>query len=873
MKRSISRIMVSLLLTHQLLHGQNIDRIASAIDPGEQVRVAGTIPPAPTDYIDRGPTDSSTVLHSLTLNIRLSPAQEAELDALIMAQMKRGSKNYHQWLKREEYAARFGLTPSDLSKITQWMESQGLHVDRVGNSRNAIHFSGSISQIEAALQTEIHSFSAPDGGINYSNTREISIPRALSGVIAGVGGLQVARPHAGHLLRVDRPLVGGDRKDNNPLFTFPTTNDGNHFLVPGDIAAIYGINPLYMNGYTGTGQQIAVAGGSSLLINDISAFRNAAGLPVQTITQECISTSVPCTGDSATSTDLLAEADLDVEWVGAIAQNATINYIYAAADDPTLNSSNALLYAVQDYSVNGNVVPIINYSFGICEQLVSPSTIAAFEIVMKQAATQGQTIFAGAGDSGSADCDYAAPPTIVASATHGLAVNYPASSVYVLAVGGTEFTADGPPGQSLSSTYWNTSNSVNPETNLVYSVTGYIPESAWNDSTYNIQNGGGIEAGGGGYSTLFDRPIWQAGISSPLVANNGPRDVPDIAMAASAMHDPYMICTNGSCTNGFYSAGGDITLGGGTSAATPVAAGIFSLIEQRTGERYGVVASELYPIASNPDSYSSPGGAAAPFNIIQPPLFAGGQGNDVPCTTGSPNCGPGVLVSSLQPLQYAFELSGTYVYNLAVGLGSINAANLANVLSSMSVAPPAKTFTLSGSPVTVAGSGTKTTTIAITPVSGYEGTVDLSCAITTSPSGASDAPTCNVASPTTINSSSAGSAILTIATGNNVARNDFRLVPNQRSQWFFVRGGAALATILVCWIPRRRCKAFSVLVVLTIVAVVGCGGSGSSSSSSGGSTQSPSPTTTPGSYVVTVTGADSLTSSITSSVVISVTVQ
>jgi pseudomonalisin len=884
---SIYRLTVAMLLVAQLSYGQTSNRIVAAIDPNDRVQVAGTVPPT-SAYVDRGPADPSTFLSGLTLNIRLSAGQEADLDALTMAQLKHGSKSYHEWLTRDEYAARFGLTVSDLTKLTQWMGAQGLTVDRIGRSRNAIHFSGPVSQIDAALQTEIHRFSAPDGAIRYANITEVSVPRAISGMIAGVSGFGLSAPRSDHRFQtIKLPTVPQTNRDH-PLFTSPTTNFGNHFLAPGDIAAIYGINPLYMSGYTGAGQQIAVVGQSNYLIDDISAFRNAAGLPVQTINYACISTSVPCTGNSAISPDSLAEAEIDLEWAGAIAQNATLNYIYAAANDTTMNANDALQYAIQDYTVNGKVVPIVSYSFAQCEQQFAPAAIATFESVLKQAATQGQTVFASAGDAGSAACDYSLPGAFVTAASHGLAVAYPASSVYVLSVGGTEFTADGALGQTDNSMYWNSSNSVNPATNLVSSATGYIPESAWNDSPYSIQNNGGLAAGGGGYSALFNRPSWQSGISSPFVANDGPRDVPDIAMAASALHDPYLFCTqmlttsgntvtatNGSnCQNGFYNASNNIMVDGGTSVAAPVAAGIFSLIEQDTGQSYGVVASELYSIASNPDAYSSPGGTSAPFNIIQPPIFAGGSDNDVPCTAGSPDCVSGILISSAQPGQHAYELSGTYAYNLAVGLGSVNASNLAGALGGTNVGPSNKSFTLSGGAATVAGSGTTTAAVAITPVNGYEGTVDLSCAITTSPTGAVDVPTCAITSPTVISSSSGATATLTIATGGGTAKDIWRWFRESGPNSLFLRGGSALATVLFFWIPRRRSRGLWRLTILALVAAVGCGGGGGNSPSSPTSpTQPTTPMTTTGSYIVTVTGVDSVTASITSKIAITVTVQ
>src|SRR6202030_2944033 len=118
------------------------------------------------------------------------------------------------------------------------------------------------------------------------------------------------------------------------------------------------------------------------------------------------------------------------------------------------------------------------------------------------------------GDSGAAGCD----PLFATQATKGLAVGMPASMPYVTAVGGTEFNEG-------SGTYWNATNNASNGSALFY-----IPEVAWNDSS----SVNGIEAGGGGASTLFSKPIWQTGQGVP---SDGARDIPDLSFSASANHD------------------------------------------------------------------------------------------------------------------------------------------------------------------------------------------------------------------------------------------------------------------------------------------------------------------------------------------------
>ena len=147
---------------------------------------------------------------------------------------------------------------------------------------------------------------------------------------------------------------------------------------------------------------------------------------------------------------------------------------------------------------------------------------------LAQSNAQGQTILLAAGDTGAADCDNSGNSGIrpITSATQGLAVDYPGSSVYVTDVGGTEFMGDGTSTapQTGAGTYW----SANGSNDLVTSAKSYIPEMTWNDTTFSINNGGGFSAGGGGASALFKKPSWQTGV--PNIPADGFRDVPDVSL-------------------------------------------------------------------------------------------------------------------------------------------------------------------------------------------------------------------------------------------------------------------------------------------------------------------------------------------------------
>ena len=227
----------------------------------------------------------------------------------------------------------------------------------------------------------------------------------------------------------------------------------------------------------------------------------------------------------------MAEADMDVEYAGGIAKDATVDYIYASHAD-VLNAFDALKYAITTYQVNNAVVPVISMSYGSCELYVKyfyPSEQTQLDSALAQAATQGQTILVSAGDGGGTACEQGD-----SISTNGLSADWPASSPYITGVGGTMFSGDGT--GTGANQYWNWS--YNNNVDIVSSALQYIPESSWNDTGLT----GYIWSGGGGVSVLYPQPSWQM-----LNPNNFPsatgRLVPDVSFAASPNHDGYLVCT------------------------------------------------------------------------------------------------------------------------------------------------------------------------------------------------------------------------------------------------------------------------------------------------------------------------------------------
>ena len=636
------KIIVSLSLGGAMVHAQtSFNRIVDDVELGAIVSIQGSDHPHATAKNDMGRVSADTRLNGITVYFKPSATAQAELDALVKAQQTPGSANYHKWLTPEEYASRFGLSDRDLAKIQNWLEQQGFSVDRIGRSRTSLTFSGTVRQAESAFHTELHQYTV--GGVtHFANSTQVSIPAAFSGVVQAVRNLDDFRP---------KPFVRIRREQATaPKPAYTSSQSGSHYLQPGDVAVIYDVNAAYSAGYTGTGQSIAVVGQSAVDVADIENFQSAAGLAVKDPTLVL----VPNSGSATHSSGDEAESDLDLEYTGGIAKGATIYFVYVG------NNTNYSVWDSIQYAVDTRIAPIISVSYGACEPDMSSSDFATLDAIMKQGASQGQSIVAASGDDGSTACyaDVTSSTATITAQEKALAVSYPASSAYVTAVGGTEFSSADV--SSSNTTYWNSASG----SDVVTSAKSYIPEQVWNDDSESTASQYGaqyaLSAGGGGTSIYAARPSWQSGVTG--ISSGSYRLVPDISLASSPSYPGYLYCSSdsnatgitGSCSSGFRDSNNQyLTLAGGTSFAAPIFAGMLALINQKensTGQ--GLINSTLYTMAANSGTYASA------FHDIT-------SGSNA-CTAGSTYC------SSAGAASY----SATTGYDQATGLGSIDFNNL-----------------------------------------------------------------------------------------------------------------------------------------------------------------------------------------------------
>jgi hypothetical protein len=684
------------LLATSLCFAAQSDRITGTIDSSQMVALSGDVHGLAQPRFDLGRADSSKLMQGVTMVFHPSAAQQKELNNLLVQQQDRSSPNYHKWLTPAQFADRFGMTKGDISRVVAWLESHGLTVTSIANSRNQISFDGTVAQIELVFATEIHNYLV-DGEIHFANATNPSVPAALAGSVLSIGHLHNFSPKP--RARVRR--MSSDGAD--PRFTSHLS--GEHFVAPGDFATIYDLGLLYSAGSDGTGQKIAVVGQSTVSTTDLNNFRSAAGLAASTVTMTLMEgTATRCSGDEG-------ESDLDLEWSGGVAKNASIIFVYAGlgTGDTCASRADSVWDALQ-YAVDKIVAPVISTSYGYCEAGIGQSFADTVQGWAQQANTQGQTIMAASGDEGAADCDPNSTDPYGTSATGGLAVDVPAAIPEVTGMGGNEFTGDAagtvtgtaPNTNADATTYWSgTSNS----TDTISSALSYIPEEAWNDTAEDIAVGGGIAASGGGKSTFFTKPTWQTGTGVPA---DGKRDVPDLALSTSPNHDGYLLCSEdgpndtivATCTSGFRDASSNLDVVGGTSAAAPTFSAIVALLNEYLGTSgLGNINPNLYQlVVTNPLAFHD--------------VTIGN--NIVPCTSGSLDC------PATAPFQYGF--SAGVGYDQVTGLGSVDANALA--VAWKATLDPDFQFTAGAlTPTPVSAGQSATATLTITAISGSTGMV------------------------------------------------------------------------------------------------------------------------------------------------------
>ncbi len=517
------------------------------------VPIAGSVPRLPVGAKATGDLAPST---TLSVDVTLQPRAPAALAAFVHDVSTPGDPLYRHYLARGQFASTFGPTQATIRAVRSWLAAGGLHPGPTTSNGLAIPVTATAGQLDAALASHLVGVTMPSGRHTHMTTAAPRVPATLGGAVSAVIGLNdLARPHSmlarapGARPAATSPALAATSttapRTASPQTSGPTpcsaaSSTATSYLAytANQLAGAYGFSGLYGKGWTGAGITVGIYELEPYLTSDVSSYLTCYGLtnPVTNVTVD---------GGAGTGTGQ-GEAALDIEDVAGLAPGAAIT-VYTGPNNSTGP------YDVYNTMISGDTTQVITTSWGQCEADYGSASSAASYMgaeatLFAQAAAQGQSMFAAAGDSGSEDCYYQGVNT-----DSSLAVDDPAAQPDVTGVGGTDLT----------------------------SATFPPAEKVWNRGS----SGG---SGGGGVSTVFTMPSWQQGpgVQNPYTSSatcpvssgtgtTGCREVPDVTASADPNHG-YVIFYNKSWT-----------VIGGTSAAAPLWAALAAVADQAVGATSG----------------------------------------------------------------------------------------------------------------------------------------------------------------------------------------------------------------------------------------------------------------------------------------------
>ncbi len=549
----------------------------------------GTSGYAPASYM--GPPLLGRVVQPLPpatrvwLNFFLSPNNVSYLNFVA----NQVSLRHMGAIRQEQVLQNFAPSQSEFNGLLRFLESNGFSVVYVSPDRFSVEAYAKASTVESLFHTTLYTYNY-QGETYYAPATQPQIPGQLEGVeVSGLTNRTLIQPQY--------IVLGGLNGTRITQSTLPHSTPSvglttaATYYGPSVLQGAYGVNTLISKGYGGRGQSVAIidAYGDPLIQQDIAAFDQKFGLPPANLTIVPVGPYHP---EYGVFTGWDVETALDVEAVHSMAPYA---HIYLVVGFNPVDEANALFEAI-DYVVSSDLANVTSMSWGITENLFGESGFyySGFlnypyaDYYFALGAAEGISFMAASGDEGA----YSGTPT-----TYG-GVSFPASSPFVTAVGGTTL-------------YVNvTSGSISGlNANATYSY-----EEAWSISP---DYSGETVSSGGGYSTLFPKPWYQMGVD-----NSAFRSVPDVAADAN----PY--------TGFVIIVEGQTIVIGGTSLATPLWAGMTSILDEYTNRPLGLLNPYLYQIYKDGSLYSQ---AFHPVSFGYNGAYYATRGYNLVTGLGSPN--------------------------------------------------------------------------------------------------------------------------------------------------------------------------------------------------------------------------------------------
>ena len=720
----------------------------------ELVPLTGNVHRLARAQFDVGEAPGSLRLTGLDIVFARTPEQEHALQQLLSDQQDRTSPQYHHWLTPAQYGARFGVSDATFAAVAAWLKASGLTVGALPPGRGHLAFFGSKAQIEGALHTRIHLFDV-QGERHYANVSDPLMPGAMQTAVSAIRGLNDFHPKPGVRPQA-APMAllwaGNRRARSTPEPSTFYLGGGQYpgYVGPTDFAVMYNLQPQYQLGVTGAGVKVAIAAQSDLDASVLAAFWGGfgvAGTSFGLSAQQFLAIPVPAADGGVdpgqTKNGSEDEAFLDTEIVGSLAPGAQL--LLVRDQDATMAAQ---------YVIDQNLAAVLTISFHQCEANLG-SENAAINAMFEQAAGEGMTVIVATGDAGAADCTATADVAKQGDVnSNGFAVNGIASTPYDLAVGGTDFNP------STEAQYWMGSNEPGTRASAQSHIPEMAwNESCANSvlaqryagadpivfcNTAKLQTISGTEVdnpfirlagGGGGVSSCvtangngvcavgYPQPSWQAGFG---IGSFGARAIPDVSMIAArwlvCSYDT-VPCDPSQAPTFPPAATGTIKVLDGTSAAAPSVAAIIAMLDQTQittalpDGRQGLVNPLFYQLASsefqNPivegfcDAAQGPiaqqqyctfydvtvGSNDQPCSVAN---YAGKASDSLPASTCFGEAGDSTGVMEVNGIQ---DYGANIGFDLATGIGSINATALIASVQGSTAAPSGLAWAASGQTV------------------------------------------------------------------------------------------------------------------------------------------------------------------------------
>lgn len=467
----------------------------------------------------------------LGLNLR----NEAQLDQYLRDLHTPGSPHYKQFLTPAQFAAQYAPTDQQVASVVAHLRKAGFVNIVVAPNRLLVSASGTAATIKSAFRTTLKRFTH-NGRSVYANTDAAQVPNAIGGIVGAVLGLQnVELMHTG---------AGSKPQGNTSNLTIPAGASAVPHN-PTEFSSLYGGDGTPTASQTTVG--IISEGDLSQTVSDLNTF--AANNGLGTISSSVVHTGP--SGSSYTDTSGTVEWNLDSQSIVGTAGGSVKQVVFYVAPSMTLTA----ITAAYNKAVSDNVAKVINVSLGVCESSAySTGSQATDDTIFKQAVAQGQTFSVSAGDHGAYECASGKPSRSTYT------VSEPATSPYVIAVGGTTL-------------FTNTSTNA------------YNSEIVWNDPSWQQ---GTVWSTGGGYSKYEAAPSWQ---SSSLTGSTK-RALPDVGFDAD-LRTGAILVVNGQTSDTLWGSG-YLNNEGGTSLAAPIFTGIWARLQSANNNALGFPASSIY---------------------------------------------------------------------------------------------------------------------------------------------------------------------------------------------------------------------------------------------------------------------------------------